>query len=136
MGDDELGHPFRAGRRTEGIDDDDDFGLRQIPGREHRAQGRVFSRQAVVRRHDAMQRPQRVRRQHAVRLRERRGTNQLGRSVRGAAIGIDHDRPQAWKIASEAQMDGAHDVRNRRGIVQGRQADEDVHLPHRDQLSE
>ena len=136
MGVIELGHTCGARRRTARIHDDEDLGLRQLGGRKHRAQRRVLSRQAVVRRHDAMKRPQRVRRQHPVGLGERRGTNQLGSSVGRAAIGIDHDGAQAWKIAREAHVHGANDVHNRRGIVQRRQADEDIHLPDGDQLPE
>ena len=33
-------------------------------------------------------------------------------------------------------LHGANDVHNRRGIVQRRQADEDIHLPHGNQLPE
>ena len=113
-----------------------DFGLRQLDRRKHRAQCCVLSGQAVVGRHDAMKRPQRVRRQHHVGLGERRGTNQLGSSVGRAAIGIDHDRAQARKITREAHVHGANDVHDRRGIVQRRQADEDVHLPDGHQLPE
>ena len=45
---------------------DQHFGLGQLGRREHRAERRELAGQAVVRRHDAMERPQRVRRLHHV----------------------------------------------------------------------
>ena len=118
------------------IDDDQHFGLGQLRRREDRAERRELARQAVVWRDDAMERPQRMRRLHHVGFGERRGANQLRRAVGRAAVGVDHDRAQARKIAREAQVNRANDVDDRRGIVERRQPDQDVDLADRHQLPE
>jgi hypothetical protein len=135
-GRDEIRDAFRTRRRTARIEDDEDFGLRQIDGRKDRAQGRVLSRQAMVRRHHAMERPQGVRRQHEVGLAERCGANQLGCPVGRATVGIDHDGTQPRKIARETHMHGANDVHHRSGVVQRRQPNQDIDLAHGHQLLE
>ena len=134
---DQLGHALGAGRRTAGIDRRrPTFACVSSAGGKDGAQRRVLSRQAVIRRDDAMERAQRVRRLDHVRLGERRVTNQLRRAVRRAAVGIDHHRAQAGKVAREAHVHRADDVDDRRGVVQRRQADQDVHLADGDQLPE
>ena len=135
-GRDELGHAFGARRRTARVQHDEDAGLRQLHRRKQVAESRVLPGQAVVRRHHAMERPQRVRRLHDVGLRERRRANQLGGSIGRAAVGVDHDGAQAREIARERQVHGADDVDHGRRIVQRRQAHQDVHLAHGHQVPE
>ena len=133
---DKLGHALGGGRRAAGIDDDDHLRLDQLSRGKDGTQGRVLPRQAVIRRDDAMERAQRVRRLNHVSFGERRVTNQVWRPVCRAAVGVDHDRAQAGEIAREALVHRADDVDDRRSVVQCRQSDQDVHLADGDQLPE
>ena len=83
-----------------------------------------------------MERAQRVRRLNHIGFGERRVTNQVRRPVCRAAVGVDQDRAQAGEIAREAAMNGANNVDDGCGVVQCRQADQNVHLADGDQLPE
>ena len=107
---DKLGYALDGGCGAAGIDDDDHLRLDQLSCGKDGTQGRVLSRQAVIRRDDAMERAQRVRRLNHIRFGERRVTNQVWRPVCRAAVGVDQDRAQAGEIAVEASMNGANDV--------------------------
>ena len=133
---DELGHARWIGRRAVGVDDDQYFRLRQLGGGKNRAQRRELARQSVIRRDDAMQRPQRVRRLHHVGFDERRGPDQLRGAVGRSAVGVDHYCAQSRKIAREAEMNRAYHVDDRGGVVEGGQADEDVDLADGHQLTQ
>ena len=68
----QLGDALRGRGWSARIDDDEHLGLRQLRRSEDRAQCRVLPRQSVIRREDAMQRAQRMRRLHAIGFGERR----------------------------------------------------------------
>ena len=81
-----------------------------------------------------MQRSQRMRGLHAVRFGEPRAANEIRRAIGRSAVGVDHDRAQPRKVAGEGQVHGADDVDDRGGVVERRQADEDIDLTDGNQL--
>jgi uncharacterized cupin superfamily protein len=77
-----------------------------------------------------------MRRLDAVGFGERRRANQIGRAVGRSTVGVDHDGAQAGEVACERHVHGADDVDDGGGVVQRREADENVHLSDGDQLPE
>ena len=92
--------------------------------------------QPVIRRQHAVQRSQRVRRLHAIGFGERRAANQVRGAVGRSAVGVDHDRAQSGEVAGERHVHGADDVDDRGGVVERREADEDIDLADGNQLPE
>ena len=83
-----------------------------------------------------MQCSERVRRLHAVRFGERRAANQVRRAIGRSAVGVDHDRAQPGEVPREGLVHGADDVDDRGGVVERREADEDIDLADGNQLLE
>ena len=131
---DELRHALRARGGAGRVQHDDGPGLCQLRRGEHGAERRVLAGQAMVRRNDAMQCAQRMRRLHHVGLAECRVPNQVGRPVGRAAVRVDHDGAKAREIAREAHVRGADNRSHRLRVVEGRQSDQDIDLAHGHQL--
>jgi len=85
-----------------------------------------LSRDAVVRRADAVNRAERVRDGQRLGVVSRRISHQVGSAIVGPAVGVDEDGAVARKVAGERLMNRFDDGANRARVVQRGYTDEHV----------
>ena len=96
----------------------------------------MLSREAVVRRHNAVDCAQGMRREHRVGVAVRGIAYQIGSPVGRAAIGIDQHCSQAGEITGKGHVNGANDIADRLRVVQGGKTDKDIDLSDGDEVPE
>ena len=127
-------HPFRRRVGDVGLDHRHRLGLQQVGGGEERAQRAGLSRDPVVRGADAVRGSQAMGGGERLRVDDRGVAHDLRRAVRRAAVGMDHHGAIAGELLGKRHVHGLHHPGHRGGVVERRQADQDVHLPDRDEL--
>ena len=122
--------PFGDDRAQVGVDDDERLDLERRRDLEDRPQRRALAADAVdlgVGQADPLELVRRADEQDLLDVVGRLGLDDDAAGAVGrAGVGVDHHRPQVREVLDEAGLRRAHDVADRRGVLEARDADHDV----------